>query len=52
MVPVIQREIDIFKDSVWNSHRIRLQRNTFLPDGVPNHMYAFPEKYSLQECGK
>ena len=51
MVPVIQREIDIFKETIWNSHRIRKQKNTFLPNGVPNHIYEFPEKYGLRECG-
>jgi len=23
-----------------------------LPDGVPNHIYTFPEKYDLQEQGE
>ena len=52
MVPTIQQEIDKFVDVVWNTHRIREQRNTLLPDGIPNHIYDFPEEYGLQDCGK
>ena len=52
MVPVVQRELDTFKEMVWNSHRIRAQKDTVLPDGVPNHIYSFPQKYGLEECGK
>lgn len=48
----MQREVDTFIEVVWNAHRIREQRNTFLPDGVPNHIYSFPDKYGLEECGK
>ncbi|XP_028412603.1 uncharacterized protein LOC114535505 [Dendronephthya gigantea] len=51
MIPIIQKEIDTFVDVVWNSHRIRDQKNTYLPDGVPNHIYSFAEKYGLKECG-
>ena len=52
MVPVIQQEINMFVDVVWNTHRIREQRNTFLPDGIPNHIYDFPDQYGLEDCGK
>ena len=51
MIPIIQKEIDTFVEAVWNSHRIRSQKNNYLPDGVPNHIFSFPEKYNLQECG-
>jgi hypothetical protein len=51
-VPLLQKELDVFKDNVWNTHRIRHQKDTYLPDGVPNHVYAFPEEYGLEECGK
>lgn len=44
MVPVVQKEVDSFKDTVWNTHRIRAQRNTILPDGIPNHIHSFPEQ--------
>ena len=52
MIPLLQKELDEFKDIVWNTHRIRQQKGTLLPDGVPDHIYSFPEKYGLQECGK
>ena len=52
MVPLIQREIDIFKDNIWNIHRIRDQNDVYLPSGVPNHTYNFPEEYNLHHWGK
>ena len=36
MIPVIHREEDIFKDYVWNSHQIWAQKDTQLPNRVPN----------------
>ena len=52
LIPVMQKELDTFKDTVWNSHRIRAQKDTQLPYGVPNHVQSFPEEYGLEECGK
>ena len=52
MLPIIQKELDIFREKVWNPHRIRQQKDTFLPSGVPDHIYSFPEEYGLSECGK
>lgn len=52
MIPLIQKELDTFRVSVWNTHRIRAQKDALLPNGVPNHIYNFPEKYDLEECGK
>ena len=53
MVPLFQKEADIFI-KMWNTHRIRSQKNTLLPNGVPNHIYiyTFPESYDLQEQGQ
>lgn len=51
-IPVLQNELDIFKDTVWNTHRIRRQKDTFLPNGIPNHIHAFPQNYALKDCGK
>ncbi|CAB4023493.1 Hypothetical predicted protein [Paramuricea clavata] len=34
MIPVLQKQLDSFKDTVWNCHRIRTQKETLLPDGV------------------
>ena len=52
MIPVIQKQLDSFRQTVWNTHRIRTQKDTFLPDGVPEHIYEFPEKYGLEDCGQ
>ena len=52
MIPVLQKQLDTFRTVVWNVHRIRTQKDTLLPDGVPDHMYDFPEEYGLEECGK
>lgn len=52
MIPLLQREVDVFKETVWNSHRIRPQKETALPSGVPNHIYSFPEEYGMEECGR
>ena len=35
----------------WNDHHIRFQKDTILPDGAPEHIYSFLEKYSLEKCG-
>lgn len=51
MIPLIQKQLDEFKDMIWNAHRIRFQKNTLMPDGVPNHIYDFPKEYGLEQCG-
>ena len=50
-IPVIQREMDIFRETVWNSHRIRHQKDAQLPKGIPEHLFSFPEQYSAQDYG-
>ena len=52
MVPHIQREVDIIKDNVWNIHRLRDQKSVYFRSGVPNHIYNYPEKCNLRQCGK
>ena len=49
-IPVVQKECDKFVN-IWNTHRIREQGNVFLPTGVPNHMFSFPESYGGQNLG-
>jgi hypothetical protein len=34
MVTLIQKELDIFREKVCNTHRVRTQKDTLLPDGV------------------
>ena len=49
LIPVIQKQLDLFAQTICNSHRIRAEE-TFLPDGVPDHIYNFPERYGLEDC--
>ena len=50
MVPIIQHQVDVFVE-LWNNHRIRKQKETYLPTGKPSHIYSFPENWGLHECG-
>ena len=52
LIPVIQKQLDSFRQVVWNTHGIKRQKDTFLHDGVPDHIYGFPEKYGLEDCGQ
>ena len=49
-IPVVLKEMDIFRETVWNSHRVRHQRDSQLPKGLPNHIYSFPEEYGAENC--
>lgn len=51
LIPEVQKELDLFRTVVWNSHKTRKQKDTALPDGIPDHIYDFPETYGLEECG-
>lgn len=50
-IPMLQKELDTFRTSVWNNHRSRYQRDKELPVGVPEHIYHFPEKYGGEKHG-
>ena len=50
-IPVIQREMDVFRETIWNSHRVRAQKDAQVPKGIPEHLYNFPESYGAEECG-
>lgn len=50
-IPVLQKELDVFRKTVWNHHRGRKQRNKELPAGIPEHIYHFPERYGAEKCG-
>jgi hypothetical protein len=50
-IPVLQREMQTFMN-MWNTHRIRPQKDTFLPNGVPDRLYNFPAHYNLEACGE
>ena len=50
-IPVVQRELDVFRECVWNNHRTHKQKGKELPTGVPEHIFHFPEKYGGEQCG-
>ena len=50
-IPVIQKEMDIFRETVWNAHRVRSQKDAATPKGIPYHLYSFPDQYNADECG-
>ena len=50
-IPVVQKELDIFRKTVWNTHRGRKQATKELPTGVPDHIYNFPEQHGGERCG-
>lgn len=50
-VPLTEKELDIFRETVWNTHRIRAMRDNALPDGIPDHICKFHENYGLKVCG-
>ena len=50
-IPVIQKELDIFRKTVWNSHRGQKQQNKQLLCGVPDHIYYHPDQYEGERCG-
>ena len=41
MTPLLQKELEDFQDA-WNSHSIRKNHLTHLPEGVPNDLYEMP----------
>ena len=51
LIPILQNEKDVFKDTVWNALRIRTQIMTDLSSLIPNHIFDFPSKYGLEKCG-
>ena len=50
-IPLLQKELDTFKNTVWYNHRGQKQRNKQLPDGILEHIYGFPEHYGGTKCG-
>ena len=52
LIPLLQKELNTFKDTIWNKHRIRQQKDTVLSNGVPSHINAFPEQYGFADSAK
>lgn len=50
-IPVIQKQLDIFREKIWNSHRVRKQNGKELPTGVPEHIFTFPRNYGGDDYG-
>ncbi|XP_028403995.1 uncharacterized protein LOC114526598 [Dendronephthya gigantea] len=50
-IPIIGKELEVFRETIWNSHRVRCQKEAQLPKGIPKHLYAFPEQYEAEQCG-
>ena len=50
MIPMMQIELDTFKDTVWNCYRSRSQKDAVLPAGTPDHIYCFLED-GLEQFG-
>lgn len=50
-IPVVQKELDVFRECVWNNHRTRKQKKKELPAGISEHIFHFPEQYGGEQCG-
>ena len=51
-IPILQKEMDIFRDTIWNNHRVRCQKDAQMPKGIPTHLFSFPECYDAEDCGE
>ena len=51
MIHMMEWELDEFRQTIWNNHRIRAQKDTLMADGIPNHIFEFPEKYGMENKG-
>eukprot|EP00794_Sanderia_malayensis_P002235 gene2235-2546_t len=49
-VPVVQKQLDIFQETILNNQRGRKQRAKMLPCGMPEHIYSFPKRYGARNC--
>ena len=46
-IPIVQNELDTFRNVIWNHSRGRKQRNKQLPTGIPEFMFDHPEECNL-----
>ncbi|XP_074632936.1 uncharacterized protein LOC141891824 isoform X2 [Acropora palmata] len=49
-LPLLEQELQELKQG-YNSHKIRKQRGKLRPDGIPDDMYFFPERFGGEEQG-
>ena len=47
-LPLLEQELQELKLD-YNSHKIRKQRGKLRPDGIPDDMFFFPERFGEQE---
>ena len=43
-IPLLERELPDLKIA-YNAHKIRKQKGKLRPDGIPDDMYYFPERF-------
>ena len=48
---MLQKEMYLFIDTVWYTHRIYTQKSTDLPSEIPDHIFHFLSEYGLEKCG-
>ena len=48
-IPVIQKELDVFRETVWNHQRGRKQVNKNLPTGIPEFIHENPEEFDSED---
>ena len=44
-IPIVQKQLDIFRETVWNHQRGRKQTNKELPTGIPEFIFQNPEAH-------
>ena len=51
-IPVLQKELDTFRISIWNNHRVRNKRVKSFPQEYQNTFtIVHAEKYGGEKCG-
>lgn len=50
-MPVLQKELNTLRISIWNNHWVWKQKGKELPTGIPEHIYHCPEKYGGEKGG-
>ena len=50
-IPIVQKELDDFRCTVWNHKRGRKQDGKILPTGIPDIIHENPEEYDAEDCG-
>ncbi|XP_048584290.1 uncharacterized protein LOC5506459 [Nematostella vectensis] len=49
-MPLLRRELKEFVEE-HNSHRIRRQKDRLTPQGIPEDLYSFPERFGFRNAG-